>query len=152
MPDEVVFSEEFSWESASWETVSYSSEDFLSTILEALTGVMWIEIGVVGCWVNRTFLTLKLAEELLAMKALPKHIASSPFRCTPKSFPPNFWINISWTLGTRIPPPRISTWSIYSIVSPALVKASSIGTVTRLKKSAAASSNSLRSIWELKET
>jgi hypothetical protein len=51
---------------------------------------MWIEIGVLGCWVRRTFLTLKLAEELLAIKALPKHIASSPLRWTFKVLPPSF--------------------------------------------------------------
>jgi hypothetical protein len=62
----------------------------LSESLEELAGVMWIESGVLGCWVRRTFLTLKLAEELLAIKALPKHIASSPLRWTFKVLPPSF--------------------------------------------------------------
>jgi hypothetical protein len=54
-----------------------------------------MEIGLTGCYVRRTFLTLKLAEELLAIKALPKHIASSPLRCTLSVLPPSFSVKIS---------------------------------------------------------
>ena len=42
--------------------------------------------NVEGCYVRKTLRTLKEADEFDAMNALPKHMASSPFRCTPRSF------------------------------------------------------------------
>jgi hypothetical protein len=36
--------------------------------------------GVKGCWVRKTLRTLNEADEFDAIKALPKHIASSPLR------------------------------------------------------------------------
>ena len=51
----------------------------------------------------------ELAVELLPMNALPKHIASSPFKWTPSSILFRYFSRISVTFGTLIPPPSSST-------------------------------------------
>jgi hypothetical protein len=50
-----------------------------------------------------------LAVELLPINALPKHIASSPFKWTPSSILLRYFSRISVTFGTLIPPPSSST-------------------------------------------
>jgi len=49
------------------------------------------------------------AELLDAINALPKHMASSPFRCTPNSLFFKLVDRISYIFGTLIPPPSNST-------------------------------------------
>jgi len=60
-----------------------------SSLLSASSGFKG-EIRMVtsywGCCVRKIYFTLKSAELLLAMKAAPKHMASSPLRCTLISF------------------------------------------------------------------
>jgi len=50
-----------------------------------------------------------LLELFAAMKALPKHMASSPLRWTLNSFPFMYDFKISVTFGVLIPPPSNST-------------------------------------------
>jgi len=47
-------------------------------------------------------------EEFAAIKADPKHIASSPFKWTPSSYFCVFYYNISYIFGTLTPPPTNS--------------------------------------------
>jgi len=62
-----------------------------------------------GWAVNKICLTFIALELLAARKALPKHMASSPLRCTFNSLSFIYDFKISVTFGVLIPPPRSST-------------------------------------------
>ena len=84
---------------------------------------------------------------LAARNAAPSAMASSPLRWTPKSPTAFSWkksARSSCTLGTRTPPPIISTWLIWSIVRFAISNARSTGPRTRSIKSSVIFSNCSR--------
>jgi hypothetical protein len=74
--------------------------------------VICIDISFYGCCVKYTLRTLNDADEFDAINAAPKHIASSPFKCTPSSYFFKVCYNISYIFGTLIPPPTSSIKSI----------------------------------------
>lgn len=101
-----------------------SSTDMVSSTFK---GEIFILTGYLALMVMRICETLKLLELLLAMNALPKHMASSPFKCTLIFLPGSLCSKASTTFGVLTPPPISSTRSISSAVRPAAASASSIG-------------------------
>jgi len=88
-------------------------------------------MSYLGCEVRYTLRTLKEEELFEAMKAAPKLIASSPFKWTLSSMLFISSFRIAWTLGTRMPPPRISIWWMSLAARPASARACLIGFLTR---------------------
>mmetsp|Transcript_25857 Transcript_25857/g.77649 ORF Transcript_25857/g.77649 Transcript_25857/m.77649 type:complete len:219 (-) Transcript_25857:820-1476(-) len=99
-----------------------------------------------------TLRTRKDVETFAPWKAAPSAGASSPLRCRPSSKTSDLFVRFSMkkslriccTLGTRTPPPRISTPSKSSTVAFAAAKASSMGCTVFASTSAAAFSRSAR--------
>mmetsp|Transcript_77538 Transcript_77538/g.152152 ORF Transcript_77538/g.152152 Transcript_77538/m.152152 type:complete len:267 (+) Transcript_77538:885-1685(+) len=83
--------------------------------------------------ITTSFRTRNAVDRLAARNAAPIAIASSPFKCCPTPTPAStkYPSSIFLIRGIRTPPPNNSTLCNWETVKLAIVRAASIGTVTR---------------------